>query len=277
MAEKKNIGVIPARYASSRFPGKPLVDFFGRPMLWWVYSQMKLVEQLSEVYVACDDTRVAEVCEMYNIPYVMTKVSHATHLDRLSEFSEKVDADFYINVNGDEPLVELQGILDLLPPDKVKANESYAANGMMILTEPIEAIDTSKIKIATDVYGNGLYMARTPIPYPKGKGDYQLKKFVGIQCFTKSALKFVSNHTRGPIEEIEDIDEYRFLEYGHKLKFVLTNVKTLSVDTRKDAEKVRGILFERIANDEVPFLDDNLRNEMLMTAKAQNFDKLSRG
>lgn len=249
----KIIGVIPARYASSRFPGKPLADICGRPMIWWVYRQIKNAKGIDAVYVATDDARIKEVCESYGINAVMTSESCATHLERLYEFSTKVDADFYINVNGDEPLIESKCIEDLLPTD-VDPDSSYAANGMMILRDPIDAIDTSKIKIAVDMQGYGMYMARTPIPFPKGNAKFSLKKFVGVQCFTKKALEFVHNTKRGTIEAIEDIDEFRFLENGHRLKFVLTEATTLSVDTYKDLEKVKGILQKKIEAGEVPEL-----------------------
>lgn len=249
----KIIGVIPARYASSRFPGKPLADICGRPMIWWVYRQIKNAKGIDAVYVATDDARIKEACESYGINAVMTSESCATHLERLYEFSTKVDADFYINVNGDEPLIESKCIEDLLPID-VDPDSSYAANGMMILRDPIDAIDTSKIKIAVDMQGYGMYMARTPIPFPKGNAKFSLKKFVGVQCFTKKALEFVHNTKRGTIEAIEDIDEFRFLENGHRLKFVLTEATTLSVDTYKDLEKVRSILQKKIEAGEVPEL-----------------------
>ena len=176
----------------------------------------------------------------------MTSDSCPTHLERLYEVSTKIDADFYICVNGDEPLMESKCVEDLIPKDAIDPNSSYFANGMMVLTDPIDAYDSSKIKIATDMMGFGMYMARSPIPFPKGRSDFQLKKFVGVQCFTKKALQFVNDTPRGYLESIEDIDEFRFLENGHKVKFVLTEATTLSVDTKKDLEKVRMIIQKMI-------------------------------
>ncbi|WP_088012477.1 3-deoxy-manno-octulosonate cytidylyltransferase [Gottfriedia acidiceleris] len=239
------IGVIPARFNSSRFKGKPLADICGKPMIWWVYQQVKMVEELSEVYVATDDIRIQTVCEEYGIKTVMTSESHKTHLDRLYEVSTKVDADFYVNVNGDEPLIDSEAISKILPKD---ANPSsiYVANLMTVLKNPLEAVDFSKIKVTTDIFGYGLYMARSPIPYPKGTYEFNFKKFVGVQCFTKSALEFCYNAKRGPIEEAEDIDEFRFLENGQKIKFIEAEVTTLSVDTPKDLDKVRLIIKNRL-------------------------------
>ena len=244
------VAVIPARYKSSRFPGKPLADICGKPMIWWVYHQAKKAKGVSEVYVATDDEKIFDVCKSEGINVVMTSESCPTHLERLYEFSTKVEADFYININGDEPLIESKCIEDMIPQG-VDPDDDYMANGMMILKDPIDAIDSSKIKIAVDMLGYCMYMARSPSPFPKGRGDYQLKKFVGVQCFSKKALKFVNDTKRGFLESIEDIDEFRFLENGYKVKMVLTEANTLSVDTKKDLEKVRGIIQAKIESGEI--------------------------
>lgn len=244
------IGVIPSRYASTRFPGKGLEDICGKPMIWWVYRSMKNVAEIDEVYVATDDQRIAAVCEREGIPAIMTSDSCPTHLERIYEVSTKINADFYINANGDEPLIESSAIEAIIPRG-INPDESYFANGMMVLRDPIDAYDSSKIKIATDMFGYGLYLARSPIPFPKGRSDFQLKKFVGIQCFTKKALQFVAETRRGDLESIEDIDEFRFLENGHKIKFVMTEATTLSVDTPKDLDKVRQIMQEKLRSGEL--------------------------
>lgn len=242
----KIIGIIPSRYASTRFPGKGIADICGRPMLWWVYQSVKNAKGIDEAYVATDNDIIGKECEKWNIPWIMTSDSCPTHLERLYEVSTKINADFYICVNGDEPLMESSCVEDMIPTDDIDPESSYFANGMMNLIDPIDAYDSSKIKIATDMMGYGLYMARSPIPFPKGRSDFKLKKFVGVQCFTKKALQFVNDTPRGYLESIEDIDEFRFLENGHKVKFVLTQATTLSVDTKKDLEKVRMIIQDMI-------------------------------
>lgn len=238
----KIVGVIPARYESSRFPGKPLVDICGKPMIWWVYNQVSKVKELDEVYVATDDERIKLECDKYNLKVVMTKNTHKTHLDRLAEFVDIISADFYINVNGDEPLIDPKNIQKLVPDRTINSNNFYFANAMTIVKKPVELVDNARIKIVTDKFGYGLYMARTPIPYPKGSLEFNYKKFVGIQCFSKSALEFCKYTKRGELESIEDIDEYRFLENGQKIKFILVDADSFSVDTQKDLEKVRNIL-----------------------------------
>lgn len=247
----KIIGVIPSRYASTRFPGKGIADICGRPMIWWVYQSLVNAKGIDEAYVATDNQKITDVCDQYNIPWVMTSDDCKTHLERIYEVSTKINADFYINVNGDEPLIESSCIEDMIPDTSIDPDSSYFANAMMILRDPIDAFDSSKIKIATDMQGYGMYMARSPIPFPKGRSDYSLKKFVGVQCFTKKALKFAYDTPRGYLEGIEDIDEFRFLENGHKVKFILTEATTLSVDTHKDLDKVRMIIDEKLKNGEL--------------------------
>lgn len=238
----KIVGVIPARYESTRFPGKPLADICGKPMIWWVYNQLNKVNGIDEIYVATDNLKIVNECEKLNIKAIMTKNTHNTHLDRLAEFCELVNADFYINVNGDEPLIDPQNIQKLIPKENINPLDFYVANAMTTITEPIELVDNARIKIVVDKFGYGMYMARTPIPYPKGTTKFNYKKFVGIQCFSKSALQFCKNTERGEIENIEDIDEYRFLENGKKIKFVTVNADSFSVDTQKDLAKVREII-----------------------------------
>lgn len=244
----KIVGIIPARYKSTRFEGKPLADICGKPMIWWVYQQFLKAKGIDKVYVATDDIRIKKCCENFNMNVIMTSDNCPTHLERLYEVSTKIDADFYINVNGDEPLIESSCIEDLIPQKDIDPNDSYFANGMMVLTDPIDAYDSSKIKVAVDMKGFGLYLARSPIPYPKASREFNLKKFVGVQCFTKKALNFVNNTARGYLESIEDIDEFRFLENGHKIKFIMTKATTIAVDTPKDLEKVRSIIEKKIKN-----------------------------
>lgn len=245
------IGIIPARYRSTRFPGKPLADICGKPMIWWVYRQLKLARGINSVFVATDDERIASVCESLNMKYIMTSDQHATHLDRLAEVAQKQEADFYININGDEPLMMPQYVELLLPDQSVDPNDFYFANAMTKIKKPVEVNDVSRIKIATDSCGYGLYMARTPIPYPKASSDFDYMKFVGIQCFSRSALLFCGETPRGRIEGIEDIDEYRFLENGKKIKFIEIPAETLSVDTQSDLTIVRNVITRRIETGEI--------------------------
>ena len=242
------IGVIPARYNSTRFPGKPIVDICGKPMIWWVYNQLSKVKGINDIYIATDDKRIVDVCDKYSIKSVMTKNTHKTHLDRLNEFASIINADFYININGDEPLIDPNNIEKLIPLN-IDPNSFYVANAMTIVKKPIEIVDNARIKIVTDMDGYFMYMARTPIPYPKSNTNFEYKKFVGIQCFSKSALEFCGHTKRGNVEDIEDIDEYRFLKKKKKIKGVMVLAESFSVDTQKDLDNVIKIISKK--NNEV--------------------------
>lgn len=242
----KIIAVIPARYKSTRFPGKPLADICGKPMIWWVHHQLKQVAGLDEIYVATDDERITKVCEESGIRYILTSDRHPTHLDRLAEVARKIPADFYININGDEPLMMPEYVEKLLPAPTADPAGFYFANAMTKIKKPVEVNDVSRIKVVTDNFGNAMYMARTPIPYPKASSDFDYMKFVGIQCFSRSALLFCGETPRGRIEGIEDIDEYRFLENGKKIRFIEIPAETLSVDSQVDLIVVREVIRRRI-------------------------------
>ncbi len=141
----KAIGVIPARYGSSRFPGKPLQDICGKPMLWWVYQQAVKVKELADVYVATDDERIETMCKEYSMNVLMTG-THSTHIARVHELSTKVVADYYVNVNGDEPLIEPETIRAIIP--KQASDEPKVFGLMKSLHDPVELIDPTNIKVA---------------------------------------------------------------------------------------------------------------------------------
>lgn len=239
--EMNIVGVIPARYASTRFPGKPLVDICGHPMIWWVYQQVMQVEGLKRTFVATDDKRIADVCEENEIPFVMTRDDHVNHVTRLAEVSEKIEADYYVCVNGDEPLILPENIENVLP-DKLIKDEVYAGYLMRDLTDPAETIDPSNIKLAVLDNGKCIYMSRMPIPYPKGTINITYKKLIGVECFNKAALDFYVNTPIGELEQIEDIDHLRFIEHDRNVVVKLTDSESLSVDTKKDLEKVRILM-----------------------------------
>lgn len=241
----KIIGVIPARYASTRFPGKPLVDICGHPMIWWVYQQVIKVKGLSETFVATDDERIVSCCVDNGIPYVMTRNDHVNHVTRLAEVSDKIESDYYVCVNGDEPLILPENIQNVIP-DKLVEDEVYAGYLMRNLTDPAETIDPSNIKLSVLSNGKCIYMSRMPIPYPKGTINVTYKKLIGVECFNKAALDFYVNTPMGELERIEDIDHLRFIEYGKNVIIKLTDSESLSVDTKNDLEKVRRIMEEKI-------------------------------
>lgn len=240
----KIVCIIPARFKSSRFPGKPLADICGKPMIWWVYNQVSKVKRFSDVFVAIDDERIKNVCEEYNIEYVMTRSDHPEHISRIHEVSEKVQADLYVCVNGDEPLISPDCIEHALP--ETIDDNFFFSGAMRKLKDPAETIDPANIKIVMSDTGRCVYISRTPVPFPKGTLMFDYNKYVGIECFSKKALDFFVSAPQGNVEKIEDIDHLRFLEHGKNITFKYVDSESISVDTPKDLEKVRILMGQKI-------------------------------
>lgn len=245
----KIVGVIPARYGSTRLPGKPLKEICGKPMIWWVYNQVCKAEKLDEVFVATDNEQIQEVCRRYNIDCVMTSTKHRTAADRLQEVSERIEADFYVQLNGDEPLINIDAV-NACVPETIPLDVEYGTNIITVMTEGAQVIDPSNIKVVFDDSMNALYMSRTPIPYPFKSMDYKYYKHVGIIGYNKKMLDFYKNSVPGYLERIEGIDTMRFIDYGKPLKFIkVGKCESLSVDTEADLEKVREIIAKQLAYD----------------------------
>lgn len=240
----KVVGIIPARYGSTRLPGKPLKDILGYPMIWWVYHRVCEVDKLDEVYVATDDERIQSVCEKYQIPVVMTASNHRAAAHRLQEVSETVPADFYVQLNGDEPLINKEAILAAIP-ETVPQGVEFGTNIITEMTDPAQVFDPSNIKMVFDKDMNALYMSRIPIPYPFKSIDYKYYKHVGIIGYNKKMLDLYKNTQPGRFELIEGIDTLRFLDYGKQLKLALVHdCHSLSVDTEKDLKMVIRMMKE---------------------------------
>lgn len=234
----KVVGIIPARYASTRLPGKPLKDILGHPMIWWVYQRVLNAKRLDEVYVATDDERIAQVCEENRIPVVMTANTHRTAAHRLQEVSETILADFYVQLNGDEPLINTDAI-DAVVPKEIPQDIAFGTNIITEMTEPAQVMDPSNIKMVFDENMNALYMSRTPIPFPFKAIDFKYYKHVGIIGYNKKMLDLYRDTQPGRFELIEGIDTLRFLDYGKQLKLTLVpNCHSLSVDTEQDLQMV---------------------------------------
>lgn len=239
----KIIGVIPARYQSSRMPGKPLADILGKPMIWWVYQQVRKSPLFSEIVVATDDDRIMKACEEYNMKAVMTSKNHDTPTSRLCEVSTKIEADLYTLIMGDEPLVDEQSF-SLVIPEKI--NDGYYVGALTnILTNPTEVIDFSNQKVVTNSKRETLFISRSPIPYPKGTLDFQYEKVTGVQAFSKKALEFFDATEKSILERAEENDLMRFVENGIPVRMIVSKYKTISVDTPKDLELVRRLLEEK--------------------------------
>ncbi len=245
----KIVGVIPARYQSSRFPGKPLADICGKPMIWWVYQQCKKVEEIDEVYVATDSTEIEKVCIDQGINVVMTSQNHPTGTDRVGEVAQKIPADLIVNIQGDEPLLEPDTIRAAILPF-IKDPNLQISNLMTKITDPIDVVNCTVPKVITNEQGYGVFLTRAPVPYPKGSLAFSYYKQVCVYGFKPAALKFFceygKKHGKAKVEAIEDIEILRFIENGYKIQYIEVDSQTVAVDTEKDLEKVRTIVRQRL-------------------------------
>lgn len=244
----RTVAIIPARYESSRLRGKPLADICARPMIWWVYQRVLQCEKIDAVYVATDNGQIQQVCTQYGINSVMTSPLHRSSTERLYEVAQTIAADVYVCVNGDEPLIEPATVQQVIPRE---GTAFFACNLMTKIHNPVEAVDDTNIKVVTDEAGYALFMSRSPIPHPKSSVDYSYYKHLGVLAYSLEALRFFAQTSRGPLEAIEDINELRFIEHGKKLQMIPVEAHTLSVDTPKDLDFVRGIIQKKLERGEI--------------------------
>ena len=175
----KIIVAIPARYQSSRFEGKPLSIIKDKPMIWWTYNQVKKCKEIDDVYVATDSEKIYEKCKSLNINVIMTSQSHQMMLDRIWELSKKIKGDAYISVAGDEPLIEPENI-DLVAKELKKRKDSVI-NLKTKITNPVDVLNWTTMKIITDKNNYAIFASRSPIPYPKATTDIKYYKHLQVQ------------------------------------------------------------------------------------------------
>ncbi|MDR1640645.1 MAG: 3-deoxy-manno-octulosonate cytidylyltransferase [Clostridiales bacterium] len=237
-------GIIPARYGSTRFPGKPLADICGKPMIWWVYRNCSKFKGFSELILAIDDERVKAACDELSLPYVMTSPNHDTPTARIAEVVEKVDADLYIGIMGDEPLVEPDSFQGLIPIKETL--DLYVAMLIKPLTEATDVVDTTNQKVVVNALGNIMLTSRSPIPFPKGSSNFAYYATGSTFAYTREALRYFNNSERSQLELAEENDLIRWLYQGVPVKAVYSSYKTVSVDSQKDLDRVRRIIAEKI-------------------------------
>ena len=213
----KIIGVIPARYKSSRFPGKPLADIAGKPMIYWVYQQCKKVDDFDEVYVATDDELIFDTCKELGVEVIMTSDTHRTGTDRIGEVAMKIPADLIVNIQGDEPLIEPETIRQAILPFYDNP-DLQISNLMTKIKDPVDVVNFTVPKVIVNKENIGVYLTRATSPYPKGSIDYSYYKQVCVYGFKPEALKFYCDYGmkygKARVEAIEDIEILRFIENG---------------------------------------------------------------
>lgn len=233
--------LIPARFASTRFPGKPLVDIAGKSLLKRVWERCVPVLGAEKVYVATDDERIAIHCEQQGMQYVMTPTSCLTGTDRLAAAADQLKADLYINVQGDEPLIEPDDIYQVIEAAKQAPGE--IVNAYCAIKNEQDYLSRTVPKVVVRPDGRLLYMSRAPIPGAKSAEFIRADKQVCIYAFPPEALKdFTAKGEKTPLEELEDIEILRFLELGYEVRMVPVSGSSIAVDTPEDVARVLSAL-----------------------------------
>lgn len=242
----KIVGVIPARYQSSRFPGKPLVDLNGIPMIIRVAKIVEKTLGKENTYIATDDIRIKEVVEFNGFKAVMTSSCCLTGTDRVYDFSKQIKADIYVNIQGDEPLLNYEDIQKII--DIKKKNMNSVINGMCSLTSDEDPHNVNIPKVITNKFNDLLYMSRLAVPGIKTVDKDNLpdyKKQVCIYAFTLKELElFGSQKSKTYFEGFEDIEILRFFDLNIPIKMVETSGSSLSVDVLEDVVKVENELIK---------------------------------
>jgi 3-deoxy-manno-octulosonate cytidylyltransferase (CMP-KDO synthetase) len=235
----KIIGVIPCRYQSSRFPGKSLAFINGKPMMWHVYQRALESNVLDEVYIATDDERIVKVANEHNLKTVMTSDKHETGTDRVAEVASQIQADFYINIQGDEPFIEPEAI-KLVAQAIIDCDNPLvqAANAYTVMQDISDVVDSNSVKVVMDVNQRALAYSRQPIPYPKAN-TAKYRKQLGLYAFKQSGLQVFSENLPASLEKVEGVEMYRLLEHGYSIQMVKTNDGSISVDTPSDLKRVQ--------------------------------------
>lgn len=232
--------VIPARYKSTRLPGKPLVDIHGKPMIQHVYEKAKQVDGVDIVLVATDDQRVADVVEGFGGRYIMTSEHHSSGTDRLTEVMQHVFADIYINLQGDEPLVRPSDISYLLAG--MISDSSVEVGTLCHKINAIEAENPNSVKVVVNTNGDTLYFSRAPIPYAQHKEFAEYLKHVGVYAYRRDVLEKYSSLPNAMAAQAESLEQLRLMVAGIKIRAYQVDPTGPGVDTPSCLERVRSIL-----------------------------------
>jgi 3-deoxy-manno-octulosonate cytidylyltransferase (CMP-KDO synthetase) len=242
----KYIAIIPARYASTRFPGKPLAMLGGKTVIQRVYEQARSI--VGEAYVATDDSRIFMAVERFGGRAVMTSDRHKSGTDRIEEAASKIgtNADVIVNIQGDEPFIQpsqLKTVMQLFDDPQTQ---------IATLGKPFETIEAAENpnspKIVTDLNGYALYFSRSLIPYVRGKercewlGAFPFLKHIGLYAYRREVLSQITRLPQSPLELAESLEQLRWLQNGYRIKVGLTDIETVGIDTPDDLNRAEDFL-----------------------------------
>jgi 3-deoxy-manno-octulosonate cytidylyltransferase (CMP-KDO synthetase) len=243
----KTIAVIPARYDSTRFPGKPLAPIAGRPMIQHVFERVRQAQRVSRTVVATDDERIIRAVEGFGGEAVMTRREHRCGTERVAEVAAQIEGDVFVNVQGDEPLVDpaaIGAVVEAVWDD----GAVRVATPCVAIAQPTEIMDPNVVKVAMDFQGDALYFSRAPIPWVRDETERVTArhyKHIGMYVFRREALLDYPTLPPGDLERLEQLEQLRWLENGYRIRVVETNYDAVSVDVPADVARVEEILRQR--------------------------------
>jgi len=244
------VAIIPARYGSTRFPGKPLALIQGLPMIQHVYRRVAQASRVHRVIVATDDQRIVEAVDSFGGESMLTKPDHPTGTDRLAEVAEKIDVDLIVNVQGDEPLIDPRMIDQAIEP--MQQNPDYQMGTLASrITEINDFYNPNVVKVVLDQSGLALYFSRSPIPWPRDLSQEQLAealpqinllRHIGLYVYRRELLLSYPSWPKTPLETVENLEQLRALEKGVKLHVAVTQYSCHGVDTPEDLDRVSHMM-----------------------------------
>lgn len=239
------VGIIPARYNSTRLPGKPLLDIGGKTMIQWVAERAKKSSKLSNIIVATDDKRIFDCVRDFGCDAVMTPVEISSGTDRVAFVAETLDINLVVSLQGDEPFIEPQEI-DLVVEILQKDSDSVMGTLVKRLTSVDELLSPNTAKVVVDENRNALYFSRSPVPFFRDKDNHNewlqgqlYYKHIGIYSFRKDFLLKFSGWEPTPLEKTEKLEQLRVLEKGYRIKVAVTNSNSMCIDTQEDLQRAR--------------------------------------
>jgi 3-deoxy-manno-octulosonate cytidylyltransferase (CMP-KDO synthetase) len=246
--------VIPARYGSSRFEGKPLADILGKPMIQYVYEGVRESKLIDEAIVATDDQRIVDAVQSFGGKAVMTSLAHFTGTDRVAEVAKRLKSEIIVNVQGDEPLIKGNTIDKAIRP--LLSDDTLQLSTLMTRVEEVrDWLNPHIVKVVVDQRNFALYFSRSPIPFPRDLHIGRLEsnpfgtsrplpkrvfKHIGVYVFRRKFLLHFSKMKPSPLEKLEKLEQLRALENGYRIKVTPVDYEPLSVDTPEDLQKVIG-------------------------------------
>jgi 3-deoxy-manno-octulosonate cytidylyltransferase (CMP-KDO synthetase) len=244
--QPKVLAVIPARQASTRFPGKALAPIAGRPMIQHVVERVREARLVSGVLVATDDSGIKKAVEDFGGEAVLTRADHRTGTDRVAEVAFHREAEIYVNVQGDEPLID-PGTIDAVVEAILEDDSVQIAGPCVAITHTNDIMDPNITKVVRDFDGNALYFSRAPIPWVRDRNGSVVArhwKHIGLYAFRRDALLEFPTLPPGDLERIEQLEQLRWLENGYHIRIVETEYDAIGVDVPADLERVEKLIRE---------------------------------